>query len=153
MERGPLALFGAIVSVGLGPALWLGAQLGAVNLAPSQRPAPVNEQFPGVGMDFGGIGAGDPAVDPMSTYPFTPYHPPTSTAPAKRKQAAPASPATLEPVQPSPPPASPSSASPSSPSASPAGPSPSTAPVPPSPSPSPECSEPEAGVDPDPSAR
>ncbi|GGN67852.1 hypothetical protein GCM10010112_31650 [Actinoplanes lobatus] len=148
MERGPLALFGAIVSVGLGPALWLGAQLGAVNLAPSQRPAPVNEQFPGVDMDFGGAGAGDPAADPVSTYPFTPYAPPTSTAPVKRKQAAPASPTTLEPVQPSPPRASPSS-SPSSPAspASPAGPSPSTAPVS-SPSPSPECSESETGADP-----
>ncbi|MBO3739765.1 hypothetical protein [Actinoplanes flavus] len=149
MERGPLALFGAIVSVGLGPALWLGAQLGAVNLAPSQRPAPVNEQFPGVDMDFGGAGAGDPAVDPMSTFPFTPYHRPTSTAPAKPRHAATASPTTLEPVQPSPPPASPSSSPPASPSTSPSAPPPSTAPV----SPSPELSGPETSAEPDPSAR
>ncbi|MEV0895803.1 hypothetical protein [Actinoplanes sp. NPDC049802] len=152
MERGPLALFGAIVAVGLGPALWLGAQLGAVDLAPGQRPAPVNEQFPGVDMDFGGSGAGDPAVDPMSTHPLTPHSP---AAPAKRKTKA----ATRDPVRqaPSPSPVSPSaspSLSPSlAPSLSPSGPPPSDEPAPPSPS-SPEVSEPVAGSpDPEPSTR
>jgi hypothetical protein len=73
MERGPLALFGAIIAVGLGPALWLGAQLGAVNLAPGQRPGPVGEQFPGADLDFGGAGAGDLADDgPVITYSYVP---------------------------------------------------------------------------------
>jgi hypothetical protein len=82
MERGPLALFGAIIAVGVGPALWLGAQLGAVNLAPGQRPGPVGEQFPGADMDFGGTGAGDLADDgPVITYS---YSPPTATSPVPR---------------------------------------------------------------------
>src|SRR3954468_14274200 len=34
MERGPVALFGAIVAVGLGPALGVGAQIGQVPVAP-----------------------------------------------------------------------------------------------------------------------
>ncbi|SFF61884.1 hypothetical protein SAMN05421541_11596 [Actinoplanes philippinensis] len=74
MERGPVALFGAILAVGLGPALWLGAQLSVVDLAPSQRPAPVDEQFPGADMDFGGAGAGEMPDDdePLSTYSYTP---------------------------------------------------------------------------------
>ncbi|HET9516498.1 MAG TPA: hypothetical protein VFO77_02100 [Actinoplanes sp.] len=37
MRRGPMALFWAILGVGLGPALWLGAQLGEV--PPRQPPA------------------------------------------------------------------------------------------------------------------
>ncbi|MEU4624531.1 hypothetical protein AB0G04_31730 [Actinoplanes sp. NPDC023801] len=82
MERGPLALFGAIIAVGLGPAMWLGAQLGAVNLAPGQRPAPVDEQFPGVDLDFGGAGAGDLADDePVITYSYTPS---TGTSPVPK---------------------------------------------------------------------
>ena len=39
MERGPMALFGAIVAVGLGPALWLGAQFGNIAVSPSTPPA------------------------------------------------------------------------------------------------------------------
>jgi hypothetical protein len=39
MERGPLALFGAIVAVGLGPALWLGAQFGSATATPERAPA------------------------------------------------------------------------------------------------------------------
>ena len=40
MDRGPVALFGAIVAVGLGPALWLGAQFGSATVVPD-RPATV----------------------------------------------------------------------------------------------------------------
>ncbi|WP_433828730.1 hypothetical protein ACQP2E_05200 [Actinoplanes sp. CA-015351] len=72
MERGPLTLFGAIVSVGLGPALWLGAQLGTVNVAPNERPAPVGEeQYPATDMDFGGVGAGETPdqADWIQVYP------------------------------------------------------------------------------------
>ena len=78
MERGPLALFGAIVAIGVGPALWLGAQLGAVNLAPNERPSTVGEQFPdndtGVEMDFGGSGAGETpdTADPITRYTLPP---------------------------------------------------------------------------------
>lgn len=39
MERGPTALFGAIVAVGLGPALWLGAQFGQAAVLPAPPPA------------------------------------------------------------------------------------------------------------------
>jgi cytoskeletal protein RodZ len=39
MERGPMALFGAIVAVGLGPALWLGAQFGSATVTPERPPA------------------------------------------------------------------------------------------------------------------
>jgi hypothetical protein len=41
MDRGPIALFGAIVAVGLGPALWLGAQFGRFDVAPPSPPVPV----------------------------------------------------------------------------------------------------------------
>lgn len=39
MERGPVALFAAIVAVGLGPALWLGAQFGNATVVPERPPA------------------------------------------------------------------------------------------------------------------
>jgi hypothetical protein len=42
MERGPLALFGAIVAVGLGPAMWLGAQFGSAIDVPA--PAAVTSE-------------------------------------------------------------------------------------------------------------
>jgi hypothetical protein len=37
MERGPMALFGAIIAVGLGPAMWLGAQFGVVDVTPARQ--------------------------------------------------------------------------------------------------------------------
>ncbi|WP_328466096.1 hypothetical protein OHA21_45335 [Actinoplanes sp. NBC_00393] len=91
MERGPLALFGAIVAIGVGPALWLGAQLGTVDLAPPVQPATVGEQLPGpesqLDLDLGGVGAGDPQVDsdPVTGYTISPLSPrtvePTTEAP------------------------------------------------------------------------
>lgn len=39
MERGPMALFGALVAVGLGPSLWLGAQVGEILSVPTAPPA------------------------------------------------------------------------------------------------------------------
>lgn len=146
MERGPLALFGAIVAVGVGPALWLGAQLGAVNLAPGQRPAPVDEQFPGVEMDFSGAGAGAGAGagelpgddEPFTPYTYTPLAPATSPSAVPRPSAttsATAIPWPSRPVPPSPPVTS-------------AAPSPSTSdPAPPSTEP-----EPSASTAPEPSA-
>ena len=44
MERGPVALFGAIVAIGIGPALWLGAQFGNLDAAPNRPPTVVSEQ-------------------------------------------------------------------------------------------------------------
>jgi hypothetical protein len=44
MERGPLALFAAIIAVGLGPALWLGAQLAVVGTLPI-APPPVSAEY------------------------------------------------------------------------------------------------------------
>jgi hypothetical protein len=65
MERGPLALFGAIVAVGLGPALWLGAQFGDVAVSPSAPPAVISEQLPDAG---GGAGAApDDTADQVET--------------------------------------------------------------------------------------
>lgn len=68
MERGPLALFGAIVAVGLGPAMWLGAQLATVVAVPtSGTPAAVSSQRPPSATptdDGGGAGAAtnNPAI-------------------------------------------------------------------------------------------
>lgn len=60
MERGPLALFGAIVAVGVGPALWMGVQLGGVQVTPTNPPV-VSEQRPVDGRELlGGSGAGAP---------------------------------------------------------------------------------------------
>jgi hypothetical protein len=46
MERGPMALFGAIVAVGLGPAMWLGAQFGNAIDVPTSPPAVTSEHGP-----------------------------------------------------------------------------------------------------------
>jgi hypothetical protein len=62
MERGPLALFGAIVAVGLGPALWLGAQFGNVAVPTDRSPAIISEQK----ADVSG-GAGSAPEDPATT--------------------------------------------------------------------------------------
>lgn len=63
MERGPLALFGAIVAVGLGPAMWLGAQFGHVSGIPQAPPAVTvqqNEQRVQEPVSKGGVGAAAP---------------------------------------------------------------------------------------------
>ncbi|GGQ77841.1 hypothetical protein [Couchioplanes azureus] len=62
MERGPMALFGAIVAVGLGPAMWLGAQFGEATLTP-QRPPTVIVQQNEQTTPEGGTGAGDTPQD------------------------------------------------------------------------------------------
>src|SRR4051794_20370842 len=69
MERGPMALFGAIVAVGLGPALWLGAQFGRLDAPPPVPPASVSEQHPGSDQLLGGSGAGDNETDAVITTP------------------------------------------------------------------------------------
>ncbi len=57
MERGPMALFGAIIAVGLGPAMWLGAQLGAIAASPHQAPVVSSEQQPNEAPEQQGSGA------------------------------------------------------------------------------------------------
>lgn len=60
MERGPLALFGAIIAVGLGPALWMGVQLGVAQQGDPVRPPAVGGQVPEPAQNLlGGAGAGD----------------------------------------------------------------------------------------------
>jgi hypothetical protein len=54
MERGPMALFGAIVAVGLGPAMWLGAQFGGAIDLPDSPPAVTSERGPQTTQDKGG---------------------------------------------------------------------------------------------------
>jgi hypothetical protein len=58
MARGPLALFGAIVAVGLGPALWLGAQFGRFDVAPPSPPVPVDRTHDDTAQLTGGTGGG-----------------------------------------------------------------------------------------------
>jgi hypothetical protein len=62
MDRGPVALFAAIVAVGLGPAMWLGAQFGNIEIAPTGPPAAVEQQTTGTQRMLGGAGAGDSAT-------------------------------------------------------------------------------------------
>ncbi|WP_229073066.1 hypothetical protein [Actinoplanes sp. DH11] len=129
MERGPLTLFGAIVAFGLGPSMWLGAQLGTVNIAPNERPSTVGEQYPESDRDFGGVGAGetpeqagwvrvDPGL-PVTRAASSPAVVPSSPSP--------------KPTFVAPRPTTPSPAAPSSPSVTPST-SASVVPLPPSPS-------------------
>jgi hypothetical protein len=71
MDRGPAALFGAIVAVGLGPAMWLGVRLGTVDTAPA-RPPVVGEHTAGPEQLVGGSGAGDSPLDGNETDKATP---------------------------------------------------------------------------------
>src|SRR6185312_13412968 len=72
MDRGPAALFGAIVAVGLGPAMWLGVRLGAVDVAPPRAPAVVGEHTAGPEQLVGGSGAGDSPLGEDPTVRATP---------------------------------------------------------------------------------
>ncbi|XVU26782.1 hypothetical protein ACQPZJ_06940 [Actinoplanes sp. CA-054009] len=72
MERGPLALFGAIIAVGLGPALWMGVQLGSMPTRPGQPPAVITDQQKVTNDQLvGGTGAGEETSDgsPVDTAP------------------------------------------------------------------------------------
>src|SRR3954470_1046511 len=72
MDRGPAALFGAIVAVGLGPAMWLGVRLGAVDVPPPRAPAGVGEHTAGPEQLVGGSGAGDSPLGADPTVRATP---------------------------------------------------------------------------------
>jgi hypothetical protein len=65
MDRGPMALFGAIVAVGLGPAMWLGAHFSDVGATPSKPPAVTSEHQAGPSpTQDAGQGAGSAPQDP-----------------------------------------------------------------------------------------
>jgi hypothetical protein len=64
MERGPVALFGAIVAVGLGPAMWLGAQFGNAIETPAPPPAVRSEQHPNQQLQDRGGSAGSAPENP-----------------------------------------------------------------------------------------
>jgi hypothetical protein len=92
MERGPMALFGAIVAVGLGPAMWLGAQFGAIGATPSRPPAVSSELQPNAGasQQKGGE-AGSAPEDPsvvLQTRPKANYRPLDSTPSPSRSASA-----------------------------------------------------------------
>lgn len=72
MERGPLALFGAIVAVGLGPAMWLGAQFATIVAVPTNgTPAAVSSQRPSSTQPTAGGGAGSAPDNPSIVLPPT----------------------------------------------------------------------------------
>ncbi|MDY7084331.1 MAG: hypothetical protein SYR96_04435 [Actinomycetota bacterium] len=96
MDRGPLALFGAIVAVGLGPALWMGVQLGGAGGESPARPPVVREQgaTEKSGQNLvGGAGAGEQTggaitvtetradVRPLTTSPSAEPSPSASSEP------------------------------------------------------------------------
>jgi hypothetical protein len=72
MERGPLALFGAIVAVGLGPALWLGAQFGHFDVAPTPTSVSVNRTHADTAQLLGGTGAGEKETGDNTSIRTTP---------------------------------------------------------------------------------
>ena len=95
MDRGPMALFGAIVAVGLGPALWLGAQFGNVSVTPDAPPAIVGEQRVDTGKSSGGAAGQAPeeaAIEPTRRSGYLPL----SGIPSARPSAT-AEPAAVEP--------------------------------------------------------
>lgn len=106
MDRGPLALFGAIVAVGLGPALWLGVQFGGVEQAPVRNQPAVIEQQPAGREVFGGTGAGGATSTQenheVKTVPHRKAEPVTRT-PSRKPSPSPspsAEPETSEPTSP-----------------------------------------------------
>ena len=98
MERGPMALFAAIIAVGLGPALWLGAQFGQIPPGPavpttaivkdqaervSGGGAAADENTGPTANDFGDVTrrvAGEPSLRPQRATP-SPVPSPTGTTP------------------------------------------------------------------------
>ncbi|NMO55540.1 hypothetical protein HH310_30690 [Actinoplanes sp. TBRC 11911] len=123
MERGPVALFGAIVAVGLGPALWLGVQFGAVEQPPINHQPAVIQQKPAGTELFGGTGAGQPTNTPedheIRTTPHRNADPVTRT-PSRKPTPSPSPSAEPEPSKSSSP-SSGTSTDPSDPVSHPAG--------------------------------
>ena len=140
MERGPLALFGAIVAVGLGPAMWLGAQFATIVAVPSTgNPAAVSSQRPGTAQpnDGGGAGAAPDTpsvgVRPTQSDQYRPMRDEGSASPSPHPRTTTASAATT-PSRTTPPASSVSSAPPTESGAT-SGPPTGGSDVPPSPPP------------------
>ena len=72
MERGPMALFGAIVAVGIGPALWLGAQFGNLDVAPNSPPSVVSEQKADKAPGGAGAAPEEPTTEPTKRMRYVP---------------------------------------------------------------------------------
>src|SRR4051812_17835430 len=108
MERGPMALFGAIVAIGLGPAMWLGAQFGQVTLSPDRPPAVTSVQNV---QPRGGSGAGDAPTEAeaIRTEPKADNQPPTRTRHTRPATTRSPSPSPSESDEPSTPPTDPTS--------------------------------------------
>jgi hypothetical protein len=88
MERGPLALFGAILAVGIGPALWLGAQFGDLDVAPSRTPAVVSEQKADKAPGGAGAAPEDPTTEPTKRTRYVPLSGTPSARPSSSASAA-----------------------------------------------------------------
>ena len=110
MDRGPLALFGAIVAVGLGPALWMGVQLGGVRPDSPVRPPVVSEQGAAekAGQDvLGGTGAGEeadtsPATEPRANVVPLTTSPSASPSPSVSSEPEPSPSSTSPAIEPTP---------------------------------------------------
>jgi uncharacterized membrane protein YgcG len=116
MDRGPLALFGAVVAVGLGPALWLGAQFGRFDVAPARPPVPVDRTHEDTTQLVGGTAGGEDetgANTPVGTSPRVHVRP-VRTTPSATPSSSPSATTSLS--------ASPSATASASPSASPSDP-------------------------------
>jgi hypothetical protein len=74
MDRGPVALFGAIVAVGLGPALWLGAHFGRFDATPPGPPVPVDRTHDTQTQLMGGTGAGENQTGAADNTPVRTKH-------------------------------------------------------------------------------
>ena len=103
MERGPLALFGAIVAIGVGPALWMGVQLRAVPDGNPARPPVVSEQgAEKAGQQLGGRGAGEQTDNRQVTEPRGQILPlttsPSASSPVSPSASAGSKPSTSPPV-------------------------------------------------------
>src|SRR5690349_23003546 len=110
-----MALFGAIIAIGLGPAMWLGAQFGQVTLPPERPPAVTSVQ--NAETPRGGSGAGDAPTEAeaIRTEPKSDSKPLYRTKNARPKATKPSSPAPSASDEPSTPPVKPSSPAPSVP--------------------------------------
>ena len=93
MDRGPVALFGAIVAVGLGPALWLGAQFGTATVVPERPPAVVEANQDQKAPGGAGAAPEDPVAKPKTTSQYVPLSGTPSARPSASTGANPAEPA------------------------------------------------------------
>jgi hypothetical protein len=106
MDRGPVALFGAIVAVGLGPALWLGAQFGTATVTPDRPPAVVEANQDKKAPGGAGAAREDPVAEPKPKSQYVPLSATPSVRPSASTEAVPAGadddpdnqPATTEPT-------------------------------------------------------